>query len=70
MTDNISDQHKAIASLVSRGYSNKMIARELGISMGWVKNLLTRIYKSNSIEGNGKRAKLAVIVTKNRRSHE
>jgi DNA-binding NarL/FixJ family response regulator len=60
--DELSDQHKAIAMLVRCGYSNKQIARKLGISPGHVNNQLTTIYNALSIKGGAKRSKLAVML--------
>ena len=55
-----------IVVLLCSGYNNKQIARALGISDGWVKNKLTRIYDKQGISQGCKRAKLAEKMTQER----
>jgi len=57
-----------IVVLLCSGYNNKQIARALGISNGWVKNKLTRIYEQQGISHGCKRARLAEKITRERDS--
>lgn len=51
-----------IIALACSGYSNKQIAHMLGLSLGYIKNKMSNIYKQQGISGKGKRTKLVVKV--------
>ncbi|HIM57984.1 MAG TPA: response regulator [Gammaproteobacteria bacterium] len=58
--DSLTNREKEVACQVARGYSNKVIARELGISDGTVKLHVKSILKKLSL---GSRVEVAVMVT-------
>lgn len=55
--ENITDREKEICSLLTKGFTNKQIARELYISEGTVKNHISSIYDKTGIHD---RAKLII----------
>ncbi len=58
--DSLTNREKEVACQVARGYSNKVIARELGISDGTVKLHVKSILKKLSLSS---RVEVAVMVT-------
>jgi len=58
--DSLTNREKEVACLVASGFSNKVIARELGISDGTVKLHVKSILKKLSLSS---RVEVAVIVT-------
>ena len=57
----LSPRHAQVAELVMRGYLDKQIAHEMGLSLGSVKMYLCRIYKLLEIRpGSNQRVLLAV----------
>jgi two-component system nitrate/nitrite response regulator NarL len=58
--DSLTNREKEVACLVASGFSNKVIARELGISDGTVKLHVKSILKKLSLSS---RVEVAVMVT-------
>ena len=64
LTGPLTARQREIADLVARGLCNKLIARELHLSVGTVKIHLHRIYTKLDVRG---RTQLAVLVVSSQR---
>jgi len=59
--DNLSENQRMIAAMVTAGYSNAEISRTMSMSEGNVRNRLTYIYNNLDIQCGCKRARLAAV---------
>jgi DNA-binding NarL/FixJ family response regulator len=55
-------RYEDIMLLLSRGWSNQEIARELGLTIGSVRMVMSRTYRRYGVTGTSKRVKLALIM--------